>query len=159
MTEYKIYLDSDVLISLFRTEINGAFNLRFQDTQAFLTLCAERGIKIVLSDELFREVKQVTGLDKEDALKLMDESGVVVETIHGAKTTDKTVRAVKERTGIHTSDALHVSCALESGCSVIVSWNKRDFEKTRSFIACADPKEFVSDFGDTPQPNGPSVPS
>ncbi len=143
MTKYKIYLDSNVFISCVREEIDGQLNLRFSDAEKFFALCAKRSMVVVLSDAFFAEVKHITGLQAEDVIETMREIGIKIKLVQRSKNSEEIARRIMRQTGIHFSDAKHIALALESGCNVVVSWNKKDFEKAHTYIPCITPEDFV----------------
>ncbi|MFH0954800.1 MAG: PIN domain-containing protein [Candidatus Micrarchaeota archaeon] len=137
----RVYLDSNVFISFVKSEIDGAFNLRFVQAEDFFSFCRGKKIGIVLSDHFLFEVAKIAFSDKKSVEKLFLCLGVSVEFVKDASS--EQAKIVSQKTGIHRADAVHVAAALESNCNAIVSWNKKDMEKAGRLISCFTPLEFV----------------
>lgn len=142
----RIYLDSNVFISLVREEIDSAFNLRFQDSQAFLALCEKEEIEIILSGIFFDEVRKITGLDKDSVLEFMRAFGIKLFLIEKDENTKEKAIELQKKTKLHFSDSLHTALAVKSSAEIIISWNKKDFKKVSTIIECKNPQEFIEGF-------------
>jgi len=57
------------------------------------------------------------------------------------KPNNKLTQEIEKQTGLHFFDSVHVAIALENQADLIVTWNKKDFEKAHKFIQCVSPKE------------------
>ena len=137
----RLYLDSNVFISVMRSEMDSSVRLLFRDGEDFFSLCKAQGIELVISDLFLKEVKRKTFLEKRDVEEFFGKEKI---RIVASKTCGrKGALEIANATGIHFSDAMHVCCALQSGCNAIVTWNKKDFEKARDLIQCFNPVEFV----------------
>jgi len=80
----RVYLDSNVLISFLRSEIDGAFNLRFQQAADFFSFCRTKKIRLVLSDFFFSEVEKIFFLDKASAMEIFRQQQIPFEKIRDA---------------------------------------------------------------------------
>ncbi|PJA18538.1 MAG: hypothetical protein COX63_02170 [Candidatus Diapherotrites archaeon CG_4_10_14_0_2_um_filter_31_5] len=65
----RIYLDSNVLISLLREEIDSSFNIRYLESANFFDFCKRNKHILLLSDWFFMEVKKIIFLSKKDVLE------------------------------------------------------------------------------------------
>ena len=137
----RLYLDSNVRISFLRTEIDGAFNLRFKDSERFFTICKEQSIELAISSLFLWEVKKVIRLSEKNVFDFFQSEGL--KTLPVKQAQDKTARKILRKTGLHYFDAVHAASAIESGCKAVVTWNKKDFEKAKSLIPCISPDEFT----------------
>ena len=137
----RVYLDSNVLISFLRSEIDGAFNLRFSQTDEFFVFCRQKTVTLVLSDFFLFEVKKIVFLDKKGVEETFQREGIPYEFVSDAPT--KKAGEISWKTGIHYADARHVANALESNCNAVVSWNIKDMKKARLLISSFTPLEFV----------------
>ncbi len=137
----RLYLDSNVFISFVRSEIDGAFNLRFKDAETFFACCRECRAELVVSELFFDEVKLAACLEKEAVKEILASFGVLLNVCENAEETK--ARNIATQTGIHLSDAEHVATAVKNGCNGIITWNKKDFEKANKIIPCYSPSELV----------------
>ncbi|MFH1225279.1 MAG: type II toxin-antitoxin system VapC family toxin [Candidatus Diapherotrites archaeon] len=141
----RIYLDSNVLISLARQELGRGFRMLAQDSEAFLSLCDEGDHTLVLSDLFFGEIEKIISLGKADVIGLLKKYNAKTETA-GEGNKSKEADKLQKKTGMHFADSLHLALALDSKCDVLVSWNKGDFSAAEKFIRCLTPEEFICEF-------------
>lgn len=139
----RLYLDSNVFIAVIRSEVDGAFNPRGLQSEDLFSVCRANKIELVLSDIFLAEIKKKTHFNLNDVNDFFD--GIKVK-IHWVRTaSSKHSLQISQQTGIHFLDAVHVANAIESGCESIITWNKKDFEKTGKLISFFNPVEFVKD--------------
>lgn len=146
MTEYKIYMDSNVFISCARQEINGILNLRFLDTENFFSLCKKLSAVLVLSKPFFEEVEKTIGMDSSSAQEFVKEQGIAVELPQDMPEYRAKADELGRRFSVHFPDSLHLAIAAYLKCAFLVSWNKRDFSGAQHFLPCLTPAEFVERF-------------
>lgn len=137
----RLCLDSNVFISFVRSEIDGAFNLRYKDSENFFTAICSKKIELVISEFFFFEVKKHTALEKQDVIEILEENKIPF-VLFGIVSHQK-AKEILLKTGIHFSDAVHIANAIETKCDAIITWNKKDFENARHLIASLDPQELV----------------
>lgn len=137
----RLYLDSNVLISFLREEIDSSFNNLYLESERFFSSCKLLGAEIVLSDLFLKEINNIVFLKKEQIFEVFCSFGLSVSFNPNADV-EKAEKILKI-TGLHFADAMHVANALQSGCKAIISWNKKDFEKAATIIPCFSPREFV----------------
>ncbi|MFH1256795.1 MAG: PIN domain-containing protein [Candidatus Diapherotrites archaeon] len=137
----RLYLDSNVLISFLRTEVDKAFNLRFNDSARFFSICREQSIEVVISRLFLQEVEKVISLSEKNVLDVLNSEGLKIVKVEMALR--KTTLNISGCAGIHYLDAAHIASALESNSNAIVTWNKKDFEKAKRLIPCISPDEFI----------------
>src|SRR3989338_3998682 len=77
----KIYLDSNVFVSLVREEIDGNFRMLFKEVETALAICNKLNIKVVVSFLFFDEVKSACGLDKESTIEALQMHSNNIESI------------------------------------------------------------------------------
>lgn len=140
----KLYLDSNVLIAYLRSEIDGAFNLRFLQSEKFFIFCKESHAELILSPLFFAEIKKIIYTDKKAVLEFLEEFGLNLKVISTAKYSN--IDEINRKTGIHFSDAEHVANALNSACKYIITFNEKDFKKAEVLIPYKTPAEFTRDF-------------
>ncbi|PIU21657.1 MAG: hypothetical protein COT15_01285 [Candidatus Diapherotrites archaeon CG08_land_8_20_14_0_20_34_12] len=142
MVSVRIYLDSNVFISLVRDEIDMAFNLRGKDSEIFFALCAEKKCSIILSQAFSDEIKKVVCIERSDVTEMLKQLSVNYEEI-SIKAENERVSEIIFNKNIHYSDAVHTALAIKSNCNLIISWNKKDFVKVAGLIECQTPTEFI----------------
>lgn len=135
----RVYLDSNVFISLIDREIGKGVRGLFVEAEQFLERVKESGDVLVLSDLFFREVQRKTGMKQESVIAYLENEQVEVETVQQKE--PNRVRKLLGK-GIHFSDALHVDIALRENCDCIVTFNVKDFENVRELIGLFEPAEF-----------------
>lgn len=134
----RIYLDSNVFISLFDREIGKGLRGLFVEAELFLEKVREQRWTLVLSDLFFIEVKKHCFLSVEEILAYLKKLGIQVEIIEANPKTWKELRKL----GMHFSDSLHAVTAIENRCDCIVTFNVKHFERIKSKIKVFDPREF-----------------
>src|SRR3989344_2702329 len=129
MPAERFYIDSNVLISLLREEMNGNFRLLFKEADAFFNYAKKTGSVIVVSELFFSEVEDKIYLNKEAVLEQLLSLGAIVESAGGFSEDYKLQTKKFEMKGIHRLDAKHLAIAIWAKCDAIVTFNKKDFEK------------------------------
>ncbi len=138
----RIYLDSNVLIAYLREEMDSAFNLRYLEAGRFFTHCCNKKIILVISDLFLDEVNHVIGLNENDIYDTFKQLEIFFEHISNEPSQRGDI--ISKQTGIHFTDARHVANALASHCDAVVSFNRKDFIKTKHLISFMMPEEFIS---------------
>lgn len=135
----RIYLDSNVFISLIDREIDGGMRGLFVEVELFLERVKEEGHILALSDWFFVEVEKGCHLNKEEALAYFEKIGVKTEMIE-----QKGRLSLKmfQNKGLHVADSLHAAIAVKQKCDCIVTFNIRDLEKIREMIEVLEPADF-----------------
>ncbi|MBN1941535.1 MAG: type II toxin-antitoxin system VapC family toxin [Candidatus Diapherotrites archaeon] len=136
----RLYLDSNALISFLRSEIDRAYNLRFEESRRFFTACRVLGIELVISELFVMEVKRITGLGRKEIEETLEQLNV--NFLFVENTENKKAKEIERKTGIHFTDALHIANAQETGCKLIITWNTKDFERAKNLIPCRRPSDF-----------------
>ena len=138
----KLYLDSNVLISLINQEFGKAFEYMEQAVREFLVVCGEKRHILVLSELFFKEVGDVAGLSKEDVLEYF--GGISsVQCVGFGQREQKEAAKLSHTTGIHFPDSLHATIAIQNKCNYIVTWNLKDFDCVEDIINSATPRDFI----------------
>jgi predicted nucleic acid-binding protein len=136
----RIYLDSNVFISLFNKEIGFDCRGLFVEAEHFFESARQSGAVLVLSDWFFRETERVCHTSKEQIIEYIEKKGIKTETV------EKLERFVLRRfvgKGMHFSDASHAALAVTNHCDCIVTFNTRHFEPAASEIVILLPEEFT----------------
>lgn len=135
----KIYLDSNVLISLIREEIGKKFRLLYSEAELFFRLVSSNQNTLVLSRLFFKEINTVLNLDKDAVLDFLSTFSLIIEEYAPKEISDP---AFFEKLGIHYPDSLHLVLAIESKCDCLVTFNKKDFVNAEKFIPVREPSDF-----------------
>lgn len=138
----KLYLDSNVLISLINHEFGKAFEYMEQAVQEFLVECGEKNHLLVLSNLFFKEVEKTTGLSKEKVMEYFDGISRVEAAAYGRPEHEKAAELFRT-TKIHFPDSLHAAIAIQNKCDYIVTWNLKDFDCVQDIIGSATPRDFI----------------
>jgi len=136
----RIYLDSNVFISMTNREIGRGLKGLFVESEAFFRKIKEEKHTILLSDLFFEEVERKIYLNREETIIQFTNLGAVVEIISVQEKTIRTSDFVKR--GPHYLDALHAAYARIGKCDCIVTFNKKDFDKIADLIPVFEPSYF-----------------
>jgi len=135
----RIYLDSNVFISLFETEVGRNVRGLFVEAEQFLERVKEQNHILVLSDLFFEEVRQRSYMNESEVMAYFEEQDTNVEIVRIKPGLPWRKFATG---GLHSSDALHVAAAIEGKCDCIVTFNIKDFKKAKKEIRVFEPAEF-----------------
>lgn len=135
----RIYLDSNVFISLFGKELGRNVRGLFVEAEGFFERVKQKSHTLVLSSLFFEEVQKQTYLSKDEVTAYLKEHRVSFETarIKPGLPWRKFVAR-----GLHYSDALHMAAAIAFKCDCIVTFNIKDFEKAKHEIKSVEPSDF-----------------
>ncbi len=136
----RIYLDSNVFISLFERETGKNIRGLFVEAEVFFDKVVEEEHCIVLSDWFFTEVRKITYLTNEEIIGFFEKNNVKIEVV--PKMDDYRVATKFSSLGIHSADAIHIALALHFKCDCIVTFNLKDFRKAEHLIRISEPGEF-----------------
>ena len=135
----RVYLDSNVFISLIDREIGRDSRGLFVEAEQFLERVKESGDVLVLSDLFFTEIRKKIGMRQESVIAYLRNKQVELEIVQ-----QREPNQVRKwlRKGIHFSDAIHLDTALRENCDCIVTFNVKDFEKVQQWIEVLEPERF-----------------
>ncbi len=135
----RIYLDSNVFISLFSKELGRNLCGLFVEAEWFFEQVKQKKHFLILSDLFFEEVQKQTYLSKDEITAYFKEQNINFETarIKPGLPWKKFIAR-----GIHYSDALHAATAIAFKCNCIVTFNIKDFEKAKNEIKSFEPSDF-----------------
>jgi len=135
----RLYLDSNVFISLIKREVGRGSRGLFVEAESFLEAAKKQDCCIVLSYWFFAEAYNCCYLNKEEILDYFKDKSIKVEIM--PKEGQIPWRDFANQ-GLHFSDALHAAIALSCKCDCIVTFNVKDFEKIKGRINVLPPEEF-----------------
>lgn len=116
----RLYLDSNVYISLVREEMGRHFQNLSYYSALFVAFCAKNNLTLVVSNLFFEEVNRVISLSQKDILEFFKEANVRVEQIQCPFLHEEAER-VMWQTGIHRADAMHVLLTKKSECLCVLT--------------------------------------
>lgn len=141
----RLYLDSNVLISLIRSEITRGFNLFYHETEKFFELCRKNKLTLVISELFLKEVKLKLSFKNYDEILEYFDSIFKIKYECVMFSADIKERGRKfESLGVHFPDSLHAAFALNANCKYLVTWNKKDFTPVENLITVISPDEAES---------------
>ncbi len=135
----RIYLDSNVFISLFSKEIGRNMRGLFVEAEGFFKQVKQKNHILILSNLFFEEVQKQTYLSEDEITTYFKEQEVNFE-ISKIKPGLPWRKFVAK--GVHYSDALHMAAAIAFKCNCIVTFNIKDFEKVKQEIKSVEPANF-----------------
>ncbi|MCG8339615.1 MAG: putative toxin-antitoxin system toxin component, PIN family [Proteobacteria bacterium] len=135
MKNYKIVIDTNVILSALRSTKGASFKL--------LSIIGSELFEFVLSVPLFIEYESVTKRNR-DKLRL-DDSVIDDVLDYLAEVGDKREIYFLWRPFLRDpKDDLVLEVAVESGCDFIISYNKKDFKNIDKFdLKVLTPQEFL----------------
>jgi predicted nucleic acid-binding protein len=96
----------------------------------------------VFSDLTLNEIKKHCFYDKEDVIELLTAFEIQFEFV---KLTDRDKELSKKffAKGVHAPDCIHAAFAMNCGCEILVTFNKKDFLALEGLILVLSPNELV----------------
>jgi len=137
-----IYLDSNVLISFLRDEIDGSFRLLSLEAKQFFDYAGREKCKLILSDLFYKEIKDVIKLDVQSIKQFFSSIKINFEEIESVNQ-DFLESKKLENLGVHYPDSFHAAIAIRAECDCIVTFNIRDFKTLSKKIDIIEPKNFI----------------
>ncbi len=134
----RVYLDSNVLISSMREEMDCQLRPLYLEADNFLSKAATANIRIIVSELFLDEVKDYLKISKKDIYQYFTLKGTKTETVE----TNTDFARIMESKGIHFPDSVHASTAIASNCECIITFNKKDFKPAKKWIQILLPEEF-----------------
>ncbi len=137
----RIYMDANVFIAYIESDMGKPYKLMYKNAENFFDRCPDRYV-VILSDLALREIEKIVYYSKEQTLEFFEGFGIKTEVIC---TKEEDSRKTQElcRVGMHEADASHAAFAINSKCDVLLTFNKRHFEKVRNLIAVKEPNELT----------------
>jgi len=138
----RVYLDSNVFISMINQEMGFFFRPLFREAEDFFSKVKKGKHTLILSDLFFKEVIKHCFNSREDILNEFRKKELLFECFskHDKLFDDFFIE------GIHLTDCIHIRNALASNCDCIVSFNAKHFSKACNKINVFDPIEAAQEF-------------
>lgn len=134
----KLYVDSNVFISLIREEVFLNRTL-FDEALSFFEKVHERKDTIVISELTLKEIKKIGYTEKEEIVEQIKNKKIKAEYIPSNYKIEFTKF---EKLGIHIPDSIHVAIAIKERCDCIVTFNIKDLKLANNFIKVIEPSEY-----------------
>ncbi len=136
----RVYLDSNVFISLLDREIGRHIRGLFVEAELFLEKAKKQRAVLALSGLFFKEVEKHCYLNEQEVQEYFERIGIKTEKIE-----TKEKLSLKEflSEGMHFADALHAAIAIKNKCDCIVTFNTKDFQKIKNKIRIVEPADFT----------------
>jgi predicted nucleic acid-binding protein len=124
----RVYVDSNVLISLIQDEFGKGNEFMSLRVKQFLDKTLSCAYLLVISDWCIEEVKRITKLSSDSIRGWIDSLENKVElVISGSNDFQSAKNLLQKKAALHWSDALHTAISLNMNCEVLATWNIRDF--------------------------------
>lgn len=137
----KIYLDSNVLISVLLDELGRNYRQLAEEATTFFKRAKEKNATIIVSEFFIQEIEDKIGIDKKSIFEYFELIETEIEFVDTIK--DDVAKAKEiERIGIHSGDSEHIAVAIRAKADCIVTFNIKDFEKAKTLIEVKEPLEF-----------------
>ena len=136
----RLYLDSNVFISLAKREMDFNFRGLFIEAEQFFEKAKENKDILILSSHTIKEIRAKILWTNEEIIALL-QKGNLVELIKIQETDYEKALFISKK-GIHFEDAMHVALAIKAKCDCIITFNKKDFEVTQDLIPAEEPLLF-----------------
>ncbi len=137
----RVYLDSNVFISIVKSEMGKPFRLMYQHAQDFLAGCSGR-YQLVLSDLAVQEIALHGHASKEEVVAFLEAFKIEVVWVFREDADRRRAREI-EALGVHYPDSLHVALALKARAQILVTWNVKDFVGAGHLILVKAPDELI----------------
>jgi predicted nucleic acid-binding protein len=134
----KIYLDTNMFISLVQEEIDSKHRGLFVEARDFFETAKKEKHPICISKLFLREVKKILFMNKKEVIQKLKTLGIQFEFIPNPA--EDKIRFFKELK-IHFPDYIHAGIAY-SCCDCIVTFNIKDFKNAEKYIPIFSPTDF-----------------
>ncbi|MDO8647982.1 MAG: PIN domain-containing protein [Candidatus Diapherotrites archaeon] len=136
----RIYLDSNVLISLIKEEINSQLRALFIEAERFFRNAKAKGHTLVISEFFLMEVGKICKISRAQIIEYFEMMEVKTEI---ACLNEKIIREMAQRIRLHYPGNFHAAIALANKCDCIVTFNGRDFEAIKCKIQVLEPLDLA----------------
>lgn len=134
----KLYVDSNVFISLIREEVSVNRTL-FDEALSFFEQVQERKDTIVISTLNLLEIKTKSYNTKEDLIDNLTKRKITFKFIENNQNIESKRFEVLR---VHRPDSIHVALAIKEKCDCIITFNIKDFILAENFIKVIQPNEY-----------------
>ncbi len=133
----KLYVDSNVFISLIREEVFLNRTL-FDEALSFFERVQERKDTIVISELVFDEIQKICFNSREEILEKFFNLDIPVEEVKNETNLSKEIKESK----IHYPDCINANTAIKTKCEYLVTFNTKDYICINNKITILQPKDY-----------------
>jgi predicted nucleic acid-binding protein len=133
----KLYVDSNVFISLIREEVSNNRTL-FDEALSFFEKVQKRKDTIVISELIFYEILKKSFNSRDDVRERLGELKISFEEVEDEINLLKEVKESK----IHYPDCVHANTAIKTNCDYIITFNLKDFILINNKITVIQPRNY-----------------
>jgi len=133
----KLYVDSNVFISLIREEVSINRTL-FDEALSFFERVQERKDTIVISQLVFDEIQKICFNSREDVIEKFGKLKIPIKEVKDELNLLKEVKESK----IHYPDCINVNTAIRTNCNCIITFNIKDYFNIRNKIKILQPRDY-----------------
>ncbi|MFA7132118.1 MAG: type II toxin-antitoxin system VapC family toxin [Bacteroidales bacterium] len=133
----KLYVDSNVFISLIREEVFLNRTL-FDEALSFFERVKERKDTIVISELIFHEILKKSFNSREDIIERLWKMKISFEEVNDEINLLKEVKESK----IHYPDCIHANTAIKTNCKYLITFNLKDFISINNKINVIQPRDY-----------------
>jgi len=126
----KLYVDSNVIISLIREEIGFRLRSLYSEAENFFKKAGMQNDTIIVSPLTISEICKITKIQKDDVLEILSEFGIKVLLINKQEINHTKFIEL----GLHYPDSLHAALAESLGCDAIITFNTKDFKGLNEIV-------------------------
>jgi len=134
----KVYLDTNVFVSLFQSELGRNLRPLYLEAQEFFDYIKNKAVLLVLSELFFLEARKCCFVDKNQIISYFSQLEIPLLIIEK----ENLASPIKE---IHYPDSVHAATAIKYKCEAIVTFNVKDFNKIKNKIKIFEPSNFQID--------------
>ena len=133
----KLYVDSNVFISLIREEVSINRTL-FDEALIFFERVQERKDTILISQLVFDEIQKICFNSREDVIEKFTKLNISIKEVKDELNLLKEVKESK----IHYPDCINANTAIKTNCSCIITFNTKDYLNIRNKIKIVQPRDY-----------------
>ena len=133
----RLYIDSNVFISLIREEVSTKRSL-FAEAKSFFEKVAIQEDIVIISELNIFEVNKKCFIKKEELLSILNQLSIKYELSKDITKDSRNIALL----GVHYPDCIHASTAINTKCTCIITFNKKDFEVISSTIPILEPNNY-----------------
>ena len=137
----RVYLDSNIFIAFIRGDMGKPFKAMYHSVETLFKRFPENHV-LVLSGIFFNEVKDNGFYSRDETLAFFREYEIKVIAIESTEKDSKLANEFMQK-GVHRQDAMHAAMAINNGCAVLLTYNKKDFVPVNGMVAVLEPNDLL----------------
>ena len=135
----RLYVDSNVFISLFKEEIGKNLRSLYAEALSFFENAGKSKHILILSNLTIKEITKVCFIDEPNIIEELKKYSIKVVIVEINKEKEKSYYYK----GVHYPDSLHASTAKKELCDGIVTFNTKDFQIIKEEIQIFQPSDIT----------------